>query len=204
MSTLITFLAGFTMSFVGSIPPGTLNLSVLQLGLDNKMKTALRFAVAAALVEYPYAWIAIGFQEFIMRSKQLLENMELISAIVLLVIGVINLIAAGRTSSLLSRMNESGFRRGVILSVLNPLALPFWIGMTAYLKSVNVISLKTAPEVHAYLSGITLGAFFLLLIVAYSAKKMVVVFKENSLIKKIPGIVLVALGLFGLADFFFP
>ena len=203
MIVLITFLAGFGMSFIGSIPPGTLNLTVLQLGLDHRMNIALRFAVAAALVEYPYAWIAIKFQDLILRSEKLLANIEIISAAVLIVLGVVNLVAAGKSGKVLSRISHSGFRRGVLLSILNPLALPFWIGVTAYLKSVNVISLSSTLEMHSYLIGITLGAFALLLVVAYSAKRMVRYFAENSLIKKVPGVILLSLGLYGIVDFFF-
>ena len=45
------FFIGLVASFLGSIPPGTLNILVLQLGLDNKLKAALRFALAVALIE---------------------------------------------------------------------------------------------------------------------------------------------------------
>jgi threonine/homoserine/homoserine lactone efflux protein len=203
MTIALTFVAGFAMSFVGSIPPGTLNLTVLQLGLEHKMKIAMRFAVAAALVEYPYAWIAIRFQDLILRSPGMLANIEIISALLLIILGVTNLIAAGKSAQVLSRISNSGFRRGVVLSILNPMALPFWIGVTAYLKSMNVIFLGSEVEVHSYLLGITLGAFVLLLVVAYSAKKMERVFRGNSIVKRIPGITLLSLGLYGLLDFLF-
>ena len=48
------FIAGLIFSFLGSIPPGTMNLAVLQLGLEQKIKTALRFSLAVAIIEYPY------------------------------------------------------------------------------------------------------------------------------------------------------
>ena len=35
------FILGFIFSFIGSIPPGTLNVTVLQLGLENKKEIAL-------------------------------------------------------------------------------------------------------------------------------------------------------------------
>ena len=50
MEIFVVFLIGTFFSFIGSIPPGALNLSVLQLGLEGKVKTALRFALAVSII----------------------------------------------------------------------------------------------------------------------------------------------------------
>ena len=65
MMLLQVFLIGLVFSFIGSIPPGTLNLAVLQLGMEYKIKTALRFSLAVAIIEYPYAWIAVVFEDWV-------------------------------------------------------------------------------------------------------------------------------------------
>jgi len=46
------FMVGLIFSFLGSIPPGTINLSVMQLGLKKQMQGALLFTLAAVLVEF--------------------------------------------------------------------------------------------------------------------------------------------------------
>jgi len=76
------FLLGLLFSFVGSIPPGTLNMIVLQLGMDQKIKTAFRFAFAVAIVEYPYAWIGVQFEYWLSTSPMVLKNFRLITALV--------------------------------------------------------------------------------------------------------------------------
>ena len=73
MEMLQNFLFAFLFSFLGSIPPGTLNLTVLQLGIERKINIALRFAIAAALIEYPYAWLAVAFEGFITSSPVILS-----------------------------------------------------------------------------------------------------------------------------------
>ena len=83
MELLWAFFIGALFSFLGSIPPGTLNLSVLQLGLENKVGTALRFASAVAIVEYPYTWIGVQFQYWITSSPMVIENFQLITAVVI-------------------------------------------------------------------------------------------------------------------------
>ena len=76
------FTIGLVVSFIGSILPGTLSIIVIQLGLENKLKTALKFALAVAFTEYPYAWIAVRFESWITSSVFVQENFELLAAIV--------------------------------------------------------------------------------------------------------------------------
>lgn len=201
MDLLTVFLLAFFFSFVGSIPPGTLNLSVIQLGLDHKIGAAWRFALAAAVVEYPYAWIAVKFSDLITASPVVLENIQLITAIIMVTLGVIDLLPSRRSSPIIQKFSNSGFRRGLVLSVLNPLALPFWIGVTAYLKSQGWIDLSTVPMFQAYLVGISLGALALLMCCAYLAKKIVARFSDVSRLKKIPGYLLLAFGLYAFVQY---
>src|SRR6267378_8578082 len=86
------FLLGLLFSFVGSIPPGTLNMIVLQLGMDQKIRIAFRFALAVAIVEYPYAWIGVQFEYWLTSSPMVVNNFQLIAAIVMSSLGIFNLL----------------------------------------------------------------------------------------------------------------
>lgn len=202
METLQTFLMAFVFSFLGSIPPGTLNLTVLRLGLEHKINIAWRFALAAALIEYPYAWLALLFEDWITSSPVIVNNFKLISAIVMITLGVLTIRAALKPAADVGSVRESGFRKGLVLSILNPLALPFWIGITAYLKSQGWIALSSNREIHSYLFGISLGALTLLILVAYLARKATVVFSPSAKVKFIPGVVLLLLGTYALVQYF--
>lgn len=201
MALLQNFLFAFVFSFLGSIPPGTLNLTVLQLGLEKKINIAWRFAVAAAIIEYPYAWLAVTFESYITSSPVILDNFKLISAVVMIALGGLNIWSAYKPTVLTEKFQESGFRRGVVLSILNPLALPFWIAITAYLKVQGWIVLPDNTHLHMYLLGISLGAFALLILLAYMAKRMVSLLKAGSSIKLIPGLVLLALGIYAFVEY---
>ena len=190
------FLISFFFSFIGSIPPATINLSIVQLGFEKKMAIAWRFAFAAALVEYPYAWLAVKFESMITSSPLIVENFELITAIVMIVMGALNLWAANRPSKFIQKFNDSGFRRGLILGLLNPLAMPYWIFITAYLKSQHWVDLSTDFRLHSYLLGVSLGGFSLLIVLAYLAKKIISNFEQNRYLKIIPGIVMLVLGVY--------
>lgn len=198
MEMLQNFLFAFLFSFLGSIPPGTLNLTVLQLGLEKKINIIWRFAFAAALVEYPYAWIAVAFEELLTASPVVLNNFKLITAIVMIVFGLLNLWSVQRPSTLTAKFQQSGFRRGVLLGILNPLAIPFWIAFTAYLNANGWITLTGTGLLHAYLFGVSVGAFTLFLVAGYLARKVAVAYQPGSKVKLIPGLVLLALGVYAL------
>ena len=200
---LSTFGVAFLFSFIGTIPPGTLNLTVIQLGLNHRINAAWRMALAAALIEYPYAWIAVEFQDFLSQSLEFRHNFHLVSAIVMVALGVINLWASAQQSTFLQRFEASGFRKGIVLSLLNPLAIPFWMAMTAYLKTYDWIKLSNQYEVHAYLIGVCTGTLALLMILAFLARKVVNYFKSDSILKKIPGTVLILLGFYSFAEYIF-
>lgn len=196
------FVIGLVFSLVGSIPPGTLNILVLQLGLENKVRAALRFALAVAIVEYPYAWIAVVFEDWLTSSPAVTQNFQLTGAIVMTVIGFVNLWSARKPSTFSIKFQESGFRRGLVLSILNPQAIPFWFAVTAYLKIQGWIDLSSQWLIHSYVFGTSVGVMILLTIVAISAQKISGVFQQSKLIRMIPGLVLLTLGTIGLIRYF--
>ena len=200
---LQVFIVGFVFSFLGSIPPGTLNLMVLQLGLERKVKTALRFALAVSIVEYPYAWIAVAFEQVITSSPTIMKNFELWGAIIMTTIGVVSLWTVRKPSTISVKLQDSGFRRGLILSILNPQAIPFWIALTAYLKFQGWIDISTGWRLHSYILGTSIGAMALLTLLALLAKRVASSFRDNRIIRMIPGLVLLSLGLITFIRYFF-
>ncbi len=203
MEVLFTFAVAFFLSFIGTIPPGTLNLTIIQLGLNRRINIAWRMAIAAALIEYPYAWLAIEFQELITKSSIITSNFKLLTGIVMILLGAFSLWSSRKPSKLSHRFQESGFRKGIVLGLLNPLAVPFWMAMTAYSKSHGWIDLSTRVEVHAYLLGVSAGTLVLFMLLAYLARMVVSQFQTNAFLQKTPGVVLVLLGTYSLIEYIF-
>ena len=117
MMYLQVFLMGFIFSFIGSIPPGTLNITVLQLGLEKKIAIALRFALAVSIIEYPYAWMGVHFEYLISSSPVVVENFQLIAAVVMTGLGIFNLLPSKTPTGFAQKFSESGFRRGISQSI---------------------------------------------------------------------------------------
>src|SRR6478609_2289124 len=202
MSYLYVFFLGFIFSFIGSIPPGTLNVSILQMALQGKKQIATRFAIAVAIIEYPYAWIGVQFEYWLTSSPMVVENFELIAAIVMIGLGIFNLIPTKKPTGFAKKFSESGFRRGLALSILNPMAIPYWMGFTAYMKAEGWISLSTTGLLHSYVLGTSIGAFALLMLVISFAQRLSPYVSGSKWIKIVPGFVLLALGLYAFVKYF--
>jgi threonine/homoserine/homoserine lactone efflux protein len=203
MEAAYTFLVAFLCSFIGTVPPGTLSLTIVELGLKGKIDIAWRMAIAAALIEYPYAWVAVEFQELLTRSLKWTHSFHLVSALVMVTLGVFSLWSASRPSSLSRRFEASGFRKGIVLSLLNPLAIPFWMALTTYLKTYGWVDLSTGMEIHAYLLGVSLGTLALFMLLAYLSKSLVSNLTSNAVLQRTPGTVLILLGLYAFSEYIF-
>lgn len=196
------FLIGLLFSFLGSIPPGTLNISVLQLGLQKKVATALRFALAVSIIEYPYAWLAVEFESWLTSSPLIIENFQLITAVAMTSLGAFTLWTSRRPSAFSLKFSESGFRRGIVLSLLNPMAIPYWVGATAYFKAQGWLILSTNGLVHSYVLGTSVGAMLLLTLFIFMASWLAKYVQQSVLIKTAPGLIMLALGLYAFWRYF--
>jgi len=169
--------------------------------MEHKIKTAIRFSLAVAIIEYPYAWIAVVFEDWVTSSPLIIDNFQLITAVVMIVIGAFTLWSARKPSEFSVRFNESGFRRGIILSILNPMAIPFWIGITAYLKAQGWVDLSTQSLLHSYVFGTSVGVMILLVLFTFLAKRLAHYVKDNRYVKLVPGITLLVLGFYAFAKY---
>ena len=201
MEYIYVFVVGFFFSFIGSIPPGTLNLCVLQLGLEKKINIALRFSLAVAIIEYPYAWIGVEFEHWITDFPGIIDNFQLITAVVMLVLGALTIWSSSAPVKAIERFNKSGFRRGIVLSILNPMAIPFWIGITAYLKAQGWLSFPDKIHLHLYVLGTAFGVMALLILFTYLANKFAGYIQNNKIVKLVPGVTLLALGLYAMIKY---
>lgn len=198
MLLVSTFLVGLFFSYIGSIPPGMINISVLQLSMQNKKGAALSFTVAAVLVEFVYAAIAVQFQMFLTENTSITDYFQLITAIVLIGLGVVNLIARKSISTEPKKGEKrNAFKRGALISLANPLAIPFWLAVTAYLQSMNWISLVESAF-WWYITGISLGTFLLLSTIIILTSRYALILNNNFLVYRVPGLVFISMGAWAL------
>jgi threonine/homoserine/homoserine lactone efflux protein len=120
----------------------------------------------------------------------------------MIALGVINLLPTLRKTSEKPDLSQSGFRKGLLIGILNPLAIPYWLAITAFLRSEALVTDLDGFALHAYLGGVFLGAFALLAILILLSQKLISSLSSVSLLKKLPGIILLVLGLISLFRYF--
>jgi len=187
---LIAFLA----SFIGSIPPGNLNMSVFSYGINQRKNAVLPFALAAAIVEFFYSLIAIKFKHLFLDNLILAESMQIFAGTAMLLIGIVYIFSKQSTGESKTR-NGSPFYKGLLLSLLNPMAIPFWVLTTAYFESQNIIQLYNTLTIVIYCTGIAAGTFCLLILFGHFSAKLQVRAKFFPFLHKIPGVILITLGI---------
>ncbi|MEQ9307685.1 MAG: LysE family transporter, partial [Marinoscillum sp.] len=201
--TLQVLIIAFIVSFLGSIPPGTINISSMQLSVQGLKRPAFFFALAASLTEFVYAGITVRFQIFLSERPAFTDNFQMITAVAMIVLGIANLLAKNNTKSLIDKAQHikgrNGFKRGVVLGLLNPLTIPFWLAVTAYLQNHQWINLQQ-ENFWFYLVGISSGTFTLLLTVNQLGQKFTSIANNQFLVHKLPGWIFIALGVYNFAE----
>ena len=202
---LQTLLVAFAISYVGSIPPGTINISVMQLSILKKHRAAFFLALAATLVEFIYAGITVQFHIFLNNNETISSYFQIITAIALIGLGISNLVSKSSSKSVKITQKitgRHGFRKGLILGFLNPMSIPFWLAITTYLENDDLISVEDFAF-WAYLIGLAAGTFCLLLTIDAAGKRFTQVSDNDFLVHKVPGFILLSLGVYFLGKLIF-
>ena len=161
----------------------------------------MRFAIAAGLIEYPYVLIAVKFESWITSSPMVVANFQIITGSVMILLGIVNLWSTTNPTKFTNKLQDSGFRKGLLISIANPLAIPFWVGVTAYLRSNEWVD-TSGGNIYLYALAVSLGTVALLSVVAVLAKKTAPLLQQNKVVKKLPGWIFIGLGVYTFARYF--
>lgn len=179
MSSLpLNFLTGLIVSFLGTLPLGVLNITIMDVSLKKGIRSALSFALACALVELVYSYISVELTKAIITFPALRPGTEVIATITLLGMGIYYIRKQGQLSGS-KQKTVSSFYLGTILSILNVVAFPFWILYTTLLQGKGIVALSQYSLVIVYVLGISLGTLAGLLPFAYASRFLVGIVARN-------------------------
>lgn len=199
MSLFTVFIVATIVSFIGSIPPGTINISVMQLAILHKRSTAIAFGAAAALVELFYAGFTVRFHIFLTENTNITDYFHMIAGTAMMVLGILNLLSKTKATDVKTVHDQirkrNAFRKGALLGIANPLTVPFWLAVTAYLQKHEWITLD-GFNLYAYALGISVGTFILLLAVTQLGSKFKAIANNRLVVHIIPGILFICMGLY--------
>ena len=79
---LRVFFAGMIVSFLGSLPLGTLNVAAMQIAITDGVPPALLFGLGMLLVEMIYVRISLVAMDWVRRQKTLLKILDWLTVII--------------------------------------------------------------------------------------------------------------------------
>ncbi len=147
------------ISFLGTLPMGTLNISAMQISLSESVRPALYFSAGAVIVEMLYVRLTLVAMDWFKKHKKLLISMEWFTLVIILALAISSFYTALhpsiKTSPLLSNTVHR-FWLGAGMSAVNPLQIPFWFGWSTVLATKQLLLPKERHYL-LYMSGIGLG-----------------------------------------------
>lgn len=145
---------GVLLGFVGSIPAlGPLLVLVVTRGLTADRRGALALAAGGAAAESGYVLLAFwGLSGLFARAPELVRAMQLSSAAILVVLGVLAL--APRRASAARPSRAGGFVLGFSLVALNPAFALTWSAVAGAVYSLGLLEPRAGRA-----PWLALGAF---------------------------------------------
>ena len=197
MGFLIHFLFGLVCSFIGTIPFGTINVSITEAAIQRGVRVAIYMGIGASVVEFFQSYVALSFYNILTTNPKMERTIILTCIPIFLIVGIYYLLKKNNHIPQPSTKgaNAIGIAKGILLSSLNLLAVPYYVVLGGYLASAGYISLR--PElIAAFATGVVIGSF--LVFVLYAKLGQLIRQKSEKMSRyasKIVGLIFIAIAI---------
>ncbi|MBN8862291.1 MAG: LysE family transporter [Sphingobacteriales bacterium] len=162
MQSLIRiFFTGMLVSFLGSLPLGTLNIAAMQIAITDGVAAAMFFSMGSLLVEVIYVRLSLVAMDWVRRQEKLLKALEWVTLVIVLALAASSFYAAMNPTVNENVILSSTLPRwllGIVMSAVNPVQIPFWFGWSTILFTKNILQPRR-DHYNVYILGIGLGTF---------------------------------------------
>ncbi|MEO8110066.1 MAG: LysE family transporter [Ginsengibacter sp.] len=189
---------GLTISFLGSLPLGTMNVAATHIAIQQGVNAGLIYASGSMMIEIIVVrFTLVGIKWLISRNK-IFRLLELSTIALLFALAVASFIAAYKMagfSNSLPILSFHPFWTGAILSATNPLHIPFWLGWSTVLFDKGI--LKPVPvQYNFFVLGIGTGTMLGFMVFIFGGNYFVSqIAQHQNILNWIIGIVLLATGI---------
>ena len=149
------------ISFLGTLPLGTLNVAAMQISVSDGIRPALYFSLGALLIEIIYVRISLVAMDWVQRQERLFRWLEWITVLIIAALAVSSFIAAASPhaqKNVILSHTIPRFWLGVAMSAINPAQIPFWFGWSSALFTKKLLQPRN-DHYNTYIAGIGLGTF---------------------------------------------
>ena len=94
MPLVKVFFWGMIVSFLGSLPLGTLNVAAMQISVQESVQNAILFSLGSLLVEMIYVRISLVGINWVRKQKKFFRWMEWITVAIVVALAIGSFVAA--------------------------------------------------------------------------------------------------------------
>ena len=161
MSLVRVFFWGMMISFLGSLPMGTLNILAMKISVEEGIRNAIYFSCGSLLTEMIYVRVSLVGINWIRKQKKIFKWLEWITLFIVVALAIGSFMTA-------MKHNDTGqpvenhlpdmhrFLLGISLSAISPMQIPFWFGWSTVLFTKKILQPKNS-NYNFYILGIGLG-----------------------------------------------
>jgi threonine/homoserine/homoserine lactone efflux protein len=155
------FFTGMLVSFLGSLPLGTLNVAAMQISVSDGIISAILFSLGSLLVEIIYVRISLVGMDWIRKQERLFKILEWVTLLIVITLAVFSFYAAlhpGEKKNIVLSSTLPKFVLGAMMCAVNPVQIPFWFGWSTVLFTKKIL-LPRQDHYNTYIIGIGIGTF---------------------------------------------
>ncbi len=153
------FITGMFISFLGSLPLGTLNIAAMQISITDGVLPAFYFVAGCLLTEVVYVRLSLIAMDWVRQQQKLFRILEWVTVLIIVALAVSSFYAATHPRVEKNVILSSTLHRfwlGLFMSALNPVQIPFWFGWSTVLLTKKILHPKNS-HYNTYIVGIGLG-----------------------------------------------
>jgi threonine/homoserine/homoserine lactone efflux protein len=156
---LRVFFMGMFISFLGSLPLGTLNIAAMQIAISDGITQALLFSLGSLSAEIVYVRLSLVAMDWIRKQDKILKALEWLTLIIVSALAASSFYAALHehvNENVILGSNLHRYLLGLVMSAVNPVQIPFWFGWSTVLFTKGILQ-PSNKQYNIYIFGIGLG-----------------------------------------------
>jgi len=164
MTLFLSFIFGFSTSFLGMVFPSMLNMTTVKISIERGKLNAIKFALGVSTITLLQAYVAIFFTKFLKENPEFILTLQKIALVIFAMLSFYfykEFKKENKNTSEFKRKCKDTFLIGLFLSALNMFAIPFYYGITTVLNNFGWMKLSQ-NNILLFVIGSAIGTFMIL------------------------------------------
>jgi threonine/homoserine/homoserine lactone efflux protein len=128
----LTFIIGLVANFIGYIPPGNINLTLVQITINRGFKHAIQFITAFSVIEFFLTFAIMHAAKWLSAQARLDSIIDWVMTILFGTLAIVTWMHRN-TPPKTKYSDTASIKYGILLGFLNPMQVPFWMVTGTYL-----------------------------------------------------------------------